>query len=66
METESEMNLIFKQMYVFYLELNPHAESEDNPQVVLDKIREEVLALLEKLEKKEGLKVSEYPVIAKN
>lgn len=47
------MNTIFEQLYAFYLELNPQGEAETDAQVVLQKIRCEVVIIMEKIDKKE-------------
>lgn len=48
-ETDEEFQKIFKQLHKFYVELNPCNGAEDDAQMILSKIRNEVLRMLEKI-----------------
>lgn len=48
-ETEKELEKIFKQLYRFYIELNPQETAEDDAQAILNKIKDLVTTIMEKI-----------------
>lgn len=56
METEKEVNIIYNHLYKFYLELNPQGTVEKDARIVLDKIRDEVAKMLDKIRMQEELR----------
>lgn len=61
---DEDLQSILKNLYQFYLDLNPHAGPETDPVVVVEKLNDEVKGLIEKinLTNEDEDKVSFYAV----